>query len=386
MSIVGIIAELNPLHNGHKYLINEAKKYGKVVVSLSGNFVQRGDTAIYDKRLRAKAALASGADLVLELPIIYSMSTAQNFALGGVAELCAIGCDTIMFGSECGKVEPLIKTAEILESKKFKETLPKYLEQGITFASARQKAAEDCGAPINILDGANNNLAIEYIMAARNINSNITFKTVKRVGAMHDSEFTNNEFSSASLLREKIKQNNFSDCERFIPKEVFSLLKNQDYSDIKRLDTAILAVLRSNQAEDFKNLPDLSEGMENKLLEALKTAKSVEELYNGIKSKRYTLARVRRLVLSAFLNIDNRLFMKAPPYLRVLGFSKSGEEILRSRCSTIPVIMRVGEIENLSEDAKYMFEVENRATNLYNLSFKAPKDCGEEYTAPLIKI
>ncbi len=386
MSIVGIIAELNPLHNGHKYLINEAKKYGKVALCLSGNFVQRGDTAIYDKRLRTKAALLCGADLVLELPTVYSMSTTQNFALGGVAELCAIGCDTIMFGSECGDVAALIKTADILESKEYKATLPKYLEQGITFASARQLSAEDCGAEKGILAGANNNLAIEYIIAARNINANITFKTVKRIGAMHDSKTTDNSFASASLLREKIKKNELSACEELIPKEILPLFKTADYSDIKRLDTAILAALRSKSATSLKALPDLSEGVENKLYSAIKTAKTVEELYNNIKVKRYTLARIRRLVLSAFLNIDNRLFMKAPPYLRVLGFTKAGEEILRANRSTIPVIMRVSEVEALNEDAKYMLEVENRATDLYNLSLKCPKNCGEEYTAPLIKI
>ncbi len=388
MSTVGIIAEFNPLHNGHKYLINEAKKYGKVVCVISGNFVQRGDTAIYDKSVRAKAALICGADLVAELPVCYSMSTTQNFALGGVSILSSLGCDTLMFGSECNDIKALIKTAEILKSKEFQEKLPEYLQMGITFAKARQKAAEECGAPKNILSGANNNLAVEYITAAQNINANMTFKTVKRLGAMHDSDTLTGEFASASALREKIKQGALQECESFIPSEVFSLFENNDYSDINRLDTAILSALRSKPQSFFKSLPDLSEGVENKLYSSIKTAKSLDELYTNIKVKRYTLARIRRLVLSAYLELDNRLFLKTPPYLRVLGFSKEGENILKQNAplSPMPVVLRVSEIENLSSDAKYMFETECKATNLYALSFKTPKDCGTEYTQALIKV
>ncbi len=387
MSTVGIIAEFNPLHNGHKYLINEAKKYGKVVCAISGNFVQRGDTAIYDKHLRAKAALMCGADLVAELPVCYSMSTTQNFALGGVSVLSALGCDTLMFGSECGDIESLIRTAEVLKSSQFEAKLPEYLQKGITFAKARQLAAEECGAPKNVLNGANNNLAVEYITAAKNINANMAFKTVKRLGAMHDSNTLTDEFASASALREKIKQGALQECEMFIPNEVVSLFSETDYSDIRRLDTAILSALRSKPQSFFKALPDLSEGVENKLYSAIKTAKSLDELYANIKVKRYTLARIRRLVLSAFLEIDNRLFLKTPPYLRVLGFTKDGENILKQNAplSSIPVVLRVSEIKNLSDDAKYMFEAECKASNLYGLSFKTPKDCDLEYTQPIIK-
>ncbi|MBQ4119491.1 MAG: nucleotidyltransferase family protein [Clostridia bacterium] len=387
MSTVGIIAEFNPLHNGHKYLINEAKKYGKVVCVISSNFVQRGDTAIYDKYIRAKSALLCGADLVAELPVCYSMSTTQNFALGGVSVLWALGCDTLMFGSECGDIESLIKTAEVLKSPQFEAKLPKYLQKGITFAKARQLAAEECGAPKDILNGANNNLAVEYITAAKNINANISFKTVKRLGAMHDSATVTQKFASASTLRGKIKQGALQEYKNLIPCEVFPLFEGSDYSDISRLDTAILSSLRSKPQSFFKDLPDLSEGVENKLYSAIKTAKSLDELYANIKVKRYTLARIRRLVLSAYLEIGNRLFLKTPPYLRVLGFTKGGENILKQTAplSPIPIVLRVSEIENLSSDAKYMFETECRASDLYGLSFNTPKDCSTEYTQAIIK-
>lgn len=387
LEVLGIIAEFNPLHNGHKYLINEAKKHGTVICAVSGNFLQRGDTAIFEKRNRAKAALSCGADLVVELPVCYSMSTAQNFALGGVSILAALGCNTLMFGSECGDVDTLVKTSEILTSDKFAKLLPSYLEKGLTFAKARQCAAEDCGAPKGILEGANNNLAVEYITAARNINCKMAFKTVKRVGTMHDSDDLSGTFASASAIREIIKTDGLSACEKYLPLEAYNIFKTADYSDILNIDNAIMAVLRSKPKSDFYNLPDLSEGVENKLYSAIKKSAGFDELCQSIKVKRYTLARIRRLVLSAFLGIDNRLFMKTPPYVRILGFNKTGESFLRQnkeQCP-IPVIMRVNEIDGLDDNAHYMFEVENRATDLYALSFKKPFDCSLEYTAGLIK-
>ncbi len=384
---MGIIAEFNPLHNGHKYLINQAKKYGKVVCAISGNFVQRGDTAIFEKQVRAKAALESGADLVVELPVCYSMSTAGNFAFGAVSILDSIGCDCIMFGSECGDIEKLYKTCEILESENFSEKLKLHLQNGLTFAAARQKSAEECGAEKGILEGANNNLGIEYILAAKKVNKKLKFKTVTRLGAKHDSDDFSSDFVSASAIRERIKQNDFESCKIHFPKETLELFKNADYSDIKNIENSILSVLRTKTADELSNLPDLSEGLENKLFTSIKTAKTLDELYENIKVKRYTLARVRRLVLSAFLGIDNSMFLKTPPYLRVLGFEKSGEDLITKnrKTSKIPVVMRANEIETLGHTAKKVFETENRATDLYGLSLNHPIDCGLEYTRPLIK-
>lgn len=386
MSIVGIIAEFNPLHSGHAYLIGEAKKLGTVVCAISGNFVQRGETAVADKRIRASAALLTGADIAVELPVMWSMSTAQNFALGGVAQLQNIGCDTLMFGSECGDIKLLEETARILESDEFSKNLEKHLETGITFAKARQLAAEELGAKKGILEGANNNLAIEYIIAAGRLGAEMQFKTVKRLGAGHDTKIID-EFVSASLLRERLRSGDRQFCKKYMGEEILTLFSENKISDMSRLETAVLSVLRLKRAEDFKDLPDLSEGVENKLYSAVRVATSLEGLYNEIKVKRYTLARIRRLVLSAVLGLDDTFFMKPPPYVRVLGFSPLGEETLKSNIpkANVPVIMRANELENLPEVAKKVFETECRATDLFNLTLNRPLECGSEYTAKLIK-
>ncbi len=387
MARIGIIAEFNPLHLGHKYLIDEAKKLGEVVTVISSNFVQRGDTAIFEKRTRTKMALRCGADLVLEMPVCYSMSTAQSFALCGVSALKAVGCDCLMFGSEMGEVEPLLKTAEVLLSEEFSQKLAFKLKEGVTFASARQSAAEECGAPVGILQGANNNLAIEYIIAAKSINTNFKFLTLKRQGSGHDSGNTENGFASASLIREKLYDGDYDFAKKYMPKEAFDLINLNEISKIENIETAILSNLRTKSINDLKNLPDISEGVENKLFSAIRVATSLNEVYNNVKSKRYTLARIRRMVLSAFLGIDNSFFMKKPEYVRVLGFNETGEEIIRQmrKLSETPLILKATEIKGLSVTAQKMFELENKATDLYLLSLKKPAMCGLEYEANLIK-
>lgn len=381
MSIVGIIAEFNPLHSGHGYLISEAKALGQVATVISGNFVQRGDTAVAPKEIRAKAALSAGADLVAELPVLWSMSTAQNFAIGGVSALVNLGCDTLMFGSETGEIEPLLKIAEILTGAEFRDCLEKYCASGMTFAAARQKACEELGAQKGILDKPNNNLGIEYIVAAKRLGADLQFKTVKRRGAQHDSTAVR-EFVSASLLRERLLKGDREFCRRFMSEDVLELFDSGSLSDIKNIEKGILSVLRTKTVGDLKQLPDLSEGVENKLYNGIRLANSLEELYNGIKVKRYPMARVRRLVLSAFLGFDNEYFMKPLPYVRVLGFNKNGREIIKNakKISSVPIVTRVSEIKG-----EKVFKTECRATDLYNLSLRKPEECGKEFTVKLIK-
>ena len=384
---IGIIAEFNPLHLGHKYLIDQAKKLGQVVTVISSNFVQRGDTAIFEKRTRTKMALSCGADLVLEMPVCYSMSTAQNFALYGVWALKNAGCDTLMFGSETGEIEPLLKTAQVLLSEEFSQKLALKLKSGVTFASARQSAAEECGAPTGILQGANNNLAIEYIIAAKNISANFKFLTVKRQGSGHDSNVSDSGYASASLIREKLYSDDLQFAKEYMPKEAFDSINTDEISKIENIEVAILANLRLKSIDNLENLPDISKGVENKLFSAIRVATSLNDVYNNVKSKRYTLARIRRMVLSAFLGIDNSFFMQKPEYVRVLGFNKMGEEIISGCCKNadIPIILKASEIKGLSPKAQKMFSLETVATDLYLLSLKKPQECGLEYKANLIK-
>lgn len=383
---IGIIAEFNPFHKGHEYIISHAKKQGKVVCALSGNFVQRGETAVFEKRIRASMALKCGADVVLELPVLWSMSTAANFALGGVSLLKNAGCDKIMFGSETGDIESLIKLAEILQSTEYENALKSELKEGITFAAARQNAVKRLGGDYEILDGANDNLGIEYIIAAKKCGFQGSFEAIKRKGAGH-GEKVEAEFVSSTFLRENLSKGNLEICKKYMPERAACLISGDDVSDMKLIDRAILTTLRCRSISELKKLPDISEGVENKLFSAISTAESFDDLCNNIKVKRYTMARVRRLVLSAFLGEDSQFFMKPVPYLRVLGFTKSGEEIFKGLkiSSDIPILSKSSQIKTLSEECQKVFGFECKATDLFGLSLKRPLASGLEYTSKIIK-
>ena len=259
------------------------------------------------------------------------------------------------------------------------------MKNGTTFATARQRACEELGAEKGILDKPNNNLGIDYILASRRLGVDLNFKTVKRKGAAHDSAEVDT-FVSASLLREKLLSGDRDFCSRYMSEDVLKLYKDENIADIRRLEKGVLAVLRTKSLKDLKKLPDLSEGVENKLFSAIKTATSLENLYSEIKVKRYTLARVRRLVLSAFLGFDDEFFMKPLPYVRVLGINKTGEKIVKSaeKQNAVPLIMRVGEIKKLPDTAQKVFETAARATDLYNLSLANPLSSGKEYTFKIL--
>lgn len=387
LAVSGIIAEFNPLHKGHKFIIDAARSQGNTVVCvISGNFVQRGDTAVISKFKRAEAALRCGADLIAELPVPWSMSTAQNFALGGVSQLMTLGCDEIVFGSECGSIEELQKAADILESDSFSEQLTEELSSGVTFAAAREKAAAKAGLSSSVLSSPNDTLGIEYIMGARRLGFNGTFRCVKRIGAAHDSQEFNPNAVSASLIRERLLAGDLGFAERFMPIELRGFIREEMVSDIKNIDKCILSVLRTKPQEYFSTLPDISEGLENKLYFSVRVATSFDELCTMVKTKRYSLARIRRLVLSAYLGIDKSFFGKVPAYVRVLGFSPAGQAQLGNiPHDGIPVVTRAAEIKKLDGDAAAIFETECRATDLYALSLSTPQECGAEYKSKLLK-
>ncbi len=385
MSAIGIIAEFNPLHNGHKYIIDRATESSKTVIcAISGNFVQRGETAIVSKDIRARMALSCGADIVIELPILWSMSTAQNFALGGVWQLYNCGCDEIIFGSECGDIKRLYALADILLSEEFDSLVSEEIKKGITFAVARENAVKALGGDITLLKNANDNLGIEYIVAAKKLNLDIKFSCVKRQGVGHDQGAADN-FASASFIREKLRNNELDVLEKYMPPECIKLLENANISDMKLLERAILSSLRLTSKDDFKNLPDLSEGLDNALFASARQADSYEELCDLLKSKRYTLARVRRLILSAYLRLDNEFFMKTPPYVRILGFNKFGERHLKEFKPSLPLVKRVAEVSTLGKAAIKVLETESRTTDIFSLSLENPQTCGAEYTFKLIK-
>lgn len=397
MKISSVICEYNPFHNGHKLMLEYMRKNGAthIVACMSGNFTQRGDFSVFNKWQRTKTALLNGADLVVEMPVSFSCANAERFALGGVYILNSIGCiDEICFGSECGDIELLKKACHAVTDSGISETIKKYSSCGMTFAAAREKAVCDIyGNEISdILSQPNNILALEYLKALQNIDSKITPTTISRVGAEHDSTETSDNIASASFVRQLIYEKN-SEYLKYIPENIYDIINNAlsslpECQRIKKLENAVLYRLRTMDKDDFAELPDISEGLENRLMSAVKNSVSYDEIMHQTKCKRYTLARIRRCVLYAFLGITKHNSPEFPPYIRVLGFNEKGREILRimRKSAALPVIMRYADVGTLPYECQQAFAFESRCDDIYSLSEKNILKCGKNYTENIIRI
>ena len=397
MHISAIISEYNPFHNGHTYHIKQTRVRGAthIIAIMSGNFVQRGDFAMFSKWSRAKMALASGVDLVIELPILWAISSAERFSLGGVTIADALGCvDSLSFGSESGNIELLCRAKNAVISDEIKPALKKQLNCGITFGAARQLAVEAVyGTEIaDVLHSPNNILAIEYLKALDRLHSKITPITIKRRGAGHDSDDSSGTYLSASKLRKFIFEGR-QDLESMISSPVVNIIKeeiiaNAAPSNIFTLERAVLAKLRSMSKQDFVTLPDVTEGLENRIIKAVRKSTSLEELYRIIKTKRYPMARIRRIILSAFLEINQSDHTIPIPYLRVLGFNNRGKEILKKakKNASLPIITKFSDILLKDANAKKVFSIECKASDFYQLSLPQIGPCGTEMTSQTVRI
>lgn len=400
MLIAAIISEYNPFHNGHKYQIEQTRKNGAthIVSIMSGNFTQRGTPSIISKHQKAEIALHNGCDLVVELPVAYSISSAEKFAFGATFLADSLGCiDFLSFGCENDNIKLLTQAAQIAKSDKVLNLTKNYLkDEGISFASARQKAIEHIYTTTiaSLFSQPNNILAIEYINSLSLLHSNIKPLPILRKSINHDSNFTSNKFASASLLRELILKNDMK-IKNFIPKSCYNILINNiamglGPADILNCERAFLAKLRSMSSKDFLNIVDVTEGLENKIYKAIKSSNSLAEIYTKVKSKRYTQLRIQRIILSAFLEINKDILKDPPPYIKILGFNKRGEEVLKlaKKQAKIPIITKASEINNLkgNSTATKFFETEKHAYDLYNLMLPKIQKCGFEMTGKIIKL
>lgn len=383
MQVAGIIAEYNPFHNGHKYLIDTLKKSGatRIVAVMSGNFVQRGEPSLFETGTRVKAALDAGVNLVLQLPVAYSVSGAANFAYGGVSLLDATGVvDTLAFGSECGDIKALDKISEILLSGSLEEEIKKELGTGLTYAKARENALRNADEKLaDILIEPNNILAVEYINSLTKLNSKITPHTVKRMGTSHDSNEKINNIASASEIRKMIISG--GNWENFVPNpENYQNDKKLNFVAFNKFEMATLYKMRMASADEIAKAPDISEGIENRIFAAAREATTLDELYSLAKTKRYTHARIRRIVLNTMLGITAEDLAAPMPYIRILGFDDRGLELVREmkNKAKLPLITKAAEFTSLPPNCQKAFELESRATDVYSLFLENADSCGAE--------
>ncbi len=389
MKIAGIVSEYNPFHLGHEMHIEKTKallgEETLIVCVMSGDFTQRGDLAVFEKHSRAEAAVRCGADLVLELPLPWAVSSAESFADGAVSVLESLGIVThISFGSEIGEASPLESMASVLLSEGVDELIKAELKLGVSYAAARQKAAQKIlGGEADILNSPNNILGIEYIKALKKLNSSIEPITFRRVGAGHDSgELL--ETASASKIREILRKG--GEPWDYIPEAAAVIFRREIDAGrapifIESCEGAVLSRLRKMCKSDFALLDRGEEGLSDRLYRFAAKEPTLEAVLMSTKTKRYALSRIRRMVLRAYLGVPDD-FYGPPPYAKILAFNKSGREALKRASKNFTLITKPAAGKKLTGEAKFLFELEAAAKDLYVLAYPNPAERrgGREFT------
>lgn len=397
MKISGIICEYNPFHNGHAHHIRETRRNGAthIVSVMSGNFVQRGDTAILDKLTRARLAIRSGADLVIELPVQFCLSSAENFAAGAVWLLKSLGVvNELSFGSECGSTDKLAKTLEIADKSAFehKADIISIMEKGYTYPRALNSvvSAIDSDAAA-ILSEPNNLLAIEYMRALRSMAPNIKPFTIQRKIAAHDSMNAESEVASASYIRSLIADNEsgIDLIENYTTQIWIDAIRKAaaagEISDMSRLERIILYKLRTTSVKEISGISDVGQGLENRIYNA-RMSGSLDELLVTVKTKRYTMARIRRIILGLLIGVKKADMTHMPPYGRILAINERGREILAAAKgkASLPFATSIAKLSQKSHTARRFAELEAAASDIYGLSLKTITSAQKDYKAKIM--
>lgn len=410
MKVLGIIAEYNPFHYGHLFHLKQSLKLSKAdytIAIMSGQFTQRGEAAIVDKWVRAKAAVACGVDLVIELPAVYAVQTAELFAKGGIQLLNHTGLTThVSFGSETGELSALQNIADILavEDDRYRRLLKSYLIKGLSFPEARQRAVVDYNPGISefdiqaILSKSNSILAVEYLKALKNSNSNITPLTVPRIRTSYNSEIIKKGIASATSIRKEIMKNGLSDrVKQAVPQHVFQQLLNSLSNGMGPVDNnsfsdLILGTLRRSSLTEIASWMDVGEGLENRIQEQAQAANNLDEFLSMVKTRRYVRTRLQRILIHGLLNMTKSSFLElddqtGPKYLRILAFSKNALPLMKRLKETakVPVITKAAHIYRYDPSIQKMFKYDKLATDLYSLALTNPKmrQGGRDFTENL---
>lgn len=395
MKVVGVVAEYNPFHNGHFYQLNQIRKGlnpDGIICVMSGNFIQRGEPSVFDKWARTEMALRGGADVVLELPVCFCTSTAEIFAESAVRLMQLSGVVTdISFGIEESYKNELLLLAKTLahEPTAFKKHIKKYLKEGLSFASAREKALLEIlsgknlqlDAVKSLLNKPNCILALEYLKAIYRTDAKIGIYPIIRKGASYNDQNLYGNFSSATSIRNYIIENGTHNLEVLaanVPDFCMEIIQREialgrGPVSLRDFEQIILFALRQMSSEDLKAVFDVVEGLENRIVKCARQSSCLDELITGIKSKRYTETKIRRVLIHSMLKIDRQLVMKRSPlYIRVLGFTRKGASLLKKiqQQTNLPVITRASHYTQLQGDARRMLEADLRATDIHCLAYK----------------
>ena len=409
--VLGIIAEYNPFHNGHMYHLQKAKEQSGAqycICVMSGNFVQRGNTSIVNKWKKAEMALLNGVDLVIELPTIYGVASAEGFSLGAIKLLNNLKIvDAISFGTETSDFAALNNISSIVneEPMKYKSILNSELKKGLSFPKARENALmlylNDNKRYDNILNTPNNILAIEYLKALKKIKSTIQPIPVKREKVYYNDNVIVDEFASATAIRKLLKNEEFSEIRKVVPKSTYQILKKETelgnvVLDLSRYEKEIIYNLRRMTVSEIAELPDVNEGLEHSLKNAANYSNDITNLINIVKTKRYTVTRIQRILICALLGITKRdvgMAKKTEPYIRVLGFNEKGKELIsrinkqNPKATVITSVKKFQDKNNNNKNSKIykrLLDIDIFSTNVYTMACKSESLANSDYTKNMV--
>ncbi len=376
MSVVGIVCEYNPFHKGHLEHIAQSRAAAggdvPVVCVMSGDFVQRGTPALFDKHIRARAACAAGADLVLELPLPWCVSSAERFARGGVALLNALGVVThLSFGSEVGELAPLTALALAAAEPETIEAVKAAMGEGMGFAPARQRVLEarlgrECA---DLLEKPNNILAVEYLKAIFSLPAGLTPLTSRRTGSVHDGR-SDGELRCAAEIRSMLEAG--ENVAPYLPEATREALRGCEPMYMEKLEQAYMSRLRMLPEAAFDALPDATEGLGKRLYRAVHTETGVEAVLSAVKTKRYPMSRLRRMLTCAVLGLRAGEDGDCPPYARVLAANETGRALLREMDgkSAVPLLTKPAAVSGLGDEARRVFTRTADARDFYVLGYE----------------
>lgn len=407
--VLGIICEYNPFHNGHLYHLEQSKRLtgsNYTVAIMSGNFTQRGSTAIVDKWSRAEMALRSGIDLVIELPLLYSISSAENFADGAIRILDNLKVvDYLSFGAETSDIDILTEISEILykEPKAYKTLLANELKKGLSFPKARENSLlsylDNNNKYSNILSSPNNILGIEYMKALKKYKSNIKPVSIARFEAGYNDTNYSGNIASATAIRNIIKNGGFNILRNLLPSSSFNILidnvkQGHIIPDLSVFERQIIYNLRKMSVEEIGNLPDVSEGLEFSIKKAANSCNTLLEFLNIIKSKRYTSTRLQRILLYTLLEItkkDINLSKKVTPYARVLGLNKRGKFLISEIAKANPKLEIITSVKRFLDNStnknlNTLLEKDIFSTNVYTIGYDFDSCNNLDFTKKIVTI
>ncbi len=407
--VLGIVCEYNPFHNGHLYHLEELKKItgsNYSIAIMSGNFTQRGSTAIIDKWSRTETALKAGIDLVIELPTLYAISSAENFADGAIHILDSLKIvDYVGFGAETSDIDVLDNIADVLynEPRAYKTLLSHELNKGISFPKARENALliylNNIRKYVNVVSAPNNILGIEYIKALKKYKSIIKPISIARFEAGHNDLSYHSNIASGTTIRNIIKNGNFDILRRLVPESTYSILmdnikQTHIVPDLSVFERQIFYNLRKMSIEEIRNLPDVTEGLEFSIKKAANSCNSIYEFLNIIKSKRYTSTRLQRILLYSLLEItkkDMELSKKVTPYIRVLGLNNKGKFMISEIAKANPKLEIITSVKRFLDNSnnknlKTMLNKDIFATDVYTLGFTYDSCSNLDFTKKIITL